>query len=194
MTGIQVSADDQQIYVKQLEFLRDVTKKGARIAWLGPKIIWEAITGEASREGARQAGLQLQPQLTDGPVDEASIRRAVAGIVATKPDGLLLSAATEMFPFRQLIAELAISARLLAFGSNRAYPEAGLLMSYGAEFSVLWRRAAHHVDRILKGARPGDIPIEQPYTIELVINLKTAKTLGIKVPQTLLLRADRVIE
>ena len=194
VTGIQVSADDQQIYVKQAEFLRDVTRKGARIAWLGTQIIWDSIVGEASRNCAKQVGLQLQPHFIGSPFDEAMIRRAFAEIVATKPDGLLQAPSTEVFPFRRLVSELALAARLPGIGAARVYPEEGLLMSYGAEPSVLWRRAAHYVDRILKGTPPGDIPIEQPYTIELVINLKTAKAIGVKVPQTLVLRADRVIE
>jgi putative ABC transport system substrate-binding protein len=95
---------------------------------------------------------------------------------------------------RDRIAELALKGRLPTVFSRRESVEAGGLMSYGAESTAGYRRAAAYVDKILKGARPGDIPIEQPTKIELVVNMKTAKALGITIPQSILVRADRVIE
>jgi putative tryptophan/tyrosine transport system substrate-binding protein len=95
---------------------------------------------------------------------------------------------------RQRIAELAHKHRLPTFFSWREHVEAGGLMSYGPDISDLFRRAATYVDRIFKVAKPADLPVEQPTKVELVINLKTAKALGLTIPQALLLRADQVIE
>ena len=92
------------------------------------------------------------------------------------------------------IAALAIRSRLPAIGTVREQAASGILMSYGANFHHLWRRAATYVDKILKGAKPADLPVEQAEKFELVINLKTAKALGLTIPRSLLLRADQVIE
>jgi putative ABC transport system substrate-binding protein len=96
--------------------------------------------------------------------------------------------------YRREIAELALRKRLPAISAATVFADAGLLMSYGPDLAALFRRAAVFVDKILKGARPGDIPVEQPTRFELVINLKTAKALGVTLPPSLLLRADRVVE
>jgi putative tryptophan/tyrosine transport system substrate-binding protein len=95
---------------------------------------------------------------------------------------------------RRRIAELAVIKRLPTIATVRQWTEAGILMSYGTSFPHLWHRAATYVDKILRGAKPGDLPIEQPTTFELVINLKTAKALGLTIPPSLLARADHVIE
>ncbi len=92
------------------------------------------------------------------------------------------------------LSKLALDSRLPAMYAIRSFAEAGGLMAYGPSFPDNWRRAATYVDKILKGAKPGDLPVEQPSRFELVINLRTAKALGVTIPQSLLLRADRVIE
>jgi putative ABC transport system substrate-binding protein len=92
------------------------------------------------------------------------------------------------------IASLAIEHRLSSIGTVREFAEHGMLAAYGTNFAELWRRSAGYVDRILKGAKPGDLPIEQPRKFDLVINLKTARALGITVPRRVVMRADRVIE
>jgi putative ABC transport system substrate-binding protein len=99
-----------------------------------------------------------------------------------------------MYSLRREIADLSVKLRLPTVYPSREWAEAGGLLSYGADRRQLYRRAAEYVDRILKGAKPGDLPVEQPTKFELVINLKTAKALGLTIPPSLLQRADQVIE
>jgi len=95
---------------------------------------------------------------------------------------------------RQQVADLALKHRLPAIHALKEYAQAGLLMTYGANLANLYRQAASYVDRIVRGAKPGDLPVEQPTKFDLVINLKTARALGLTIPQSLLLRADEVIQ
>ena len=99
-----------------------------------------------------------------------------------------------MMANRKRIADLALKSRLPSMYQNREFVDAGGLMSYGADEADSYRRVAYYVDRILKGAKPADLPVEQPTKFELVINLKTAKTLGITIPPSVLLRADQILE
>ncbi|MBI3030086.1 MAG: hypothetical protein HYY64_11280 [Candidatus Rokubacteria bacterium] len=115
------------------------------------------------------------------------MREARLDAVAIYPDPLFA-------PFRPRIAELAISNRLPSMCGFRPYVEAGCLMSYGPHLPTMWRRAADLVDKIMKGARPADIPVEQPPKLELIVNLKTAKALGLTIPRSVLIRADEVIQ
>jgi len=110
-----------------------------------------------------------------------------------KVEALLVAPQVFFSLHRRKIVELAILARLPAIHELRAFPDAGALMSYGPNYPALFRKAAHHVDRILKGARPADLPVEQPTEYELVINLRTAKALGLMIPPPILARADDVI-
>jgi putative ABC transport system substrate-binding protein len=123
--------------------------------------------------------------LLAGAFDAASSARLEALMVLGSPP---------LFVFQREIAGLATNARLPVISAWRALPEAGGLMSYGTNVAAMFRRAALYVDRILKGANPGNLPIEQATTFELVINAKTAKALGLTLPPSLLARADQVIE
>jgi putative ABC transport system substrate-binding protein len=120
-----------------------------------------------------------------------------AAFVAIKRDGagaVIVVQSSAFFASYQRLSDLALTHRLPSVGGSKEYPEAGGLMSYGADYPDLFQRAAVFVDKILKGAMPADLPIEQPTKYELVINLKTAKALGLEIPPSLLLRADQVIE
>jgi putative ABC transport system substrate-binding protein len=109
-------------------------------------------------------------------------------------DALLIIVDQRIRGFRKIIADAALQIRIPSFAGWSGFVVSGALASYAPDFRELFRRAAHYVDRILKGAKPADLPIEQPTKFELVINLKTAQALGITFPRTVLLRADRVIE
>ena len=194
VTGINISFDTQQLYGKQVQILRDILRPGARIAWVGPKIVWESIVGEAARKGAVSASVTLQPVFVPSPVNRAAIRQAFAEIAGMKIDGVLVSPATELFPFRGMIAELLAVQKLPGLGNGRYWPEAGVVLGYGGDAEENFRRGAHYVDQILKGVDPAVIPIEQPTKVDLVINLETAKALGLTIPQSVLMCADRVIE
>jgi putative ABC transport system substrate-binding protein len=146
---------------------------------------------EAAEVAARPLGMRLQVVEARGPEDFDrafwDMRRECAGALAVL--------ATPVFDaHRQRLADLAARNRLPAVYSFRRYVESGGLMSYGPDLPDLFRRAATYMDKILKGAKPGDLPVEQPTKFELVINRKTAKALGLTIPQSLLQRADQVIE
>jgi putative tryptophan/tyrosine transport system substrate-binding protein len=120
-----------------------------------------------------------------------------AAFVAMKRDGVgavIVVQSAAFFASYRRIADLALTHRLPSGGGSTEYAEAGGLMSYGADYPDLFRRTAVFVDKILKGAKPADLPMEQPTKFELVINLKTARALGLTIPPSLLLRADQVIE
>jgi putative ABC transport system substrate-binding protein len=119
---------------------------------------------------------------------------AFVAMKRARADAVIVLEATAFFPDRQRIADLALMHRLPMTAQAREYAEAGALISYGTDYLDLFRRAAMYVDRILKGAKPADLPVEQPTKFELIINLKTAKALGLTIPPSLLQRADQVIE
>jgi putative ABC transport system substrate-binding protein len=140
---------------------------------------------------ARAAGLQLQLLAASVPSDFdpafGNIAREQTKALAVLGDPLFSANA-------ELIARSALSDRLITVSNNRTMAQAGILLTYGPSLPLLHRRASVYVDKILKGAIPGDLPVEQPTTFELIVNLGTARKLGIAVPPTLLARADEVIE
>ena len=140
---------------------------------------------------ARSLSLQLKRLEVNGAAD---IDEAFAAAVRERVAVVILLASALFQAERHRLVELAAKHRLPTIYENRAFSEAGGLMSYGPDLRDVFRRAATHVDKILKGARPGDIPVEQPTKFEMIINLKTAKALGLTIPPSLLLRADQVIE
>jgi putative ABC transport system substrate-binding protein len=122
------------------------------------------------------------------------IETAFAMMAGESAGAVIVGAAPLFALHRAQIAQLAIKYKMPSIFGNRAYVEAGGLMSYGYKLTENYLRAASYVDKILKGAKPGDLPVEQPTTLELVINLRTARALGLTIPQSILLRADEVIQ
>jgi len=190
LTGTSIMAND--LIGKQFELLREVVPKVSRMALLeNPANPSHAAAISHAKVAARSLGVQLQ--LLEAR-DPQAIDRAFTAMT-TEQAGALVVLPDPIFgdQMRQ-IAELAVQRRLPAIYGVSEYAEHGGLMAYSTNLLDLERRAATFVDKILKGAKPGDLPIEQPTKFELVINLKTAKALGFTIPQSLLLRADKVIE
>jgi putative ABC transport system substrate-binding protein len=176
---------------KRLQLLKEAVPRASRIVYLGPEWAWAADYGQEARNAARLLGLTL----TFLPAQEqAQFLAAFEMMRRQPPDALYAFGSAENFAFRQLIVDFATRERLPALYTYRETVEKGGLMSYGASLIALWQGAARHVDKILRGAKPGDLPIERPTTFELFINLKTAKALGLTITPSLLLRADQVIE
>jgi putative ABC transport system substrate-binding protein len=140
---------------------------------------------------ARSLAVQLQILEVRGPEE---LDNAFAAMTRARAGAVLILADPMLFFLRTRLVDLAAKRRLPAMYGLRQYVDAGGLMSYWAHQADLYRRVGSYVDRILKGAKPGDLPIEQPTRFELVINLKTAKALGLTLPQSLLLRADEIIQ
>jgi putative ABC transport system substrate-binding protein len=146
---------------------------------------------EAADVAARALG--VQPQFVAATRDPEEFARAFSDMTRARAGALAVLPSNRFSREHRRLADLAAKNRLPAVYVSREFVDAGGLMSYGANENDLCRRAATYVDKILKGARPGDLPVEQPAKFELVINLKTAKTLGLTIPQSMLGRADEVI-
>ncbi len=177
---------------KRLELLKEMLPRVSRIALLwSPRLPHHRALLQATEEAARRLGVALQRVEASGRDD---IERAFQAAVKGHAGALLALPAVEFFGIRARIAELGLKHRLPTMTHEPGFAKEGGLVQYGPSVSENWRRAAGYVDKILKGAKPGDLPVEQPTKFELVINLKTAKALGLTIPQSLLLRADQVIE
>jgi putative ABC transport system substrate-binding protein len=148
-------------------------------------------TTKSVEAGARNAGVKTLLLEASTPQE---IENAFAMMAREKAEAVIVGSVTFYTLQQRQIAELALKYRLPSMFGTRGYVEAGGLMSYGTKFTDLYQRSATYVDKILKGAKPGDLPVEQPVTVELVVNLKTAKALGLTIPQSVLLRADEVIQ
>jgi putative ABC transport system substrate-binding protein len=191
ITGISLMAPE--LGAKRLQLLKQMLPRPSRSV----AVMWNpAYKGMGARfretnTVAPTVGVDIRSLEVRDPREMEAAFDAVAKL---RPDGLLLLADPLTMSMRARIVEFAREKRLPAIYETREYVEAGGLMSYGPNLSEQFRRSAYYVDRILKGAKPGDLPIEQPTKIELVINLGTARTLGITVPQSILSTADLVIE
>jgi ABC-type uncharacterized transport system substrate-binding protein len=178
---------------KRLELLKEAVPGLSRVAFLWNPDVRGALLDYRETE-ARARALRLELVSLEVSTDE-DLDRAFATLTGERVQAFIVAAANiVMFARRPAIARFAQSNRLASLYGAQEYVDAGGLMSYGASVSDMFRRSALYVDKILKGAKPGDLPVEQPTKFELVINLKTAKALGLTIPPSLLLRADKVIE
>ena len=190
VTGITTFA--RELAGKRLELLKEAVTKLVRVAVLyDPANSGDIVeVKELLPADARALKLTIQPWEIRA-VDD--FEKVFAALNKQRPDGLYVTGSPLMGANRKRIADFAIKSRLPSV-SNRAYVDAGGLMSYGADLADSYRRVAIYVDKILKGAKPADLPVEQPTKFELVINLKTAKQIGVTIPQAVLYRADKVIK
>jgi putative ABC transport system substrate-binding protein len=176
----------------RLELFKEAVPKLSRVvALLNPANPFTTIAWKATQRAAEALGVKLQPVEARSPDD---LDRALATIKAARPDGLIVLPDRLLLAYRESIVQFMTKNRLPGMFPFRDFAQEGGLMAYGPDYTDMFRRAATYVDKILKGAKPGDLPIEQPSKFELVINLKTAKALGLTIPQTVLLQATQVIE
>jgi putative tryptophan/tyrosine transport system substrate-binding protein len=189
VTGISGMSE---ISGKRLALLNELAPRLTRVAVIrNSSIPTHATFWKETEVAARKLGVSLHPMEVRGPEDFES---TFASAMQAKPEALLVLDDPLTVRYRHQIVRLAAKHRLVAMYGSREFTDEGGLISYGASQSDLFRRAANFVDKILKGAKPADLPVEQATTFELVINLKTAEALGLTIPSTLLARADEVIE
>jgi putative tryptophan/tyrosine transport system substrate-binding protein len=190
VTGTSIMSPD--IAGKRLELLKELLPRISRVA-----ILWNAanpVAANVFREtesAARMMGIEVQSLEVRRPEDFDSVFEAAR---QQRPDALITVEDPLTVNYRNKIVDFAATNRLPAIHGFREFVEVGGLMSYGASLLHLFRQSAIYVDKILRGAKPADLPVEQPTTFELVINLKTANDLGLTIPPSLMVRADEVIE
>ena len=173
---------------KRLALLKELIPGAALVAVVREPTSpsWQVAEAAARERGWKLLSLEIR--------DAGEIENAFRAATDARAGALLMTAGGLLFPHRQQVAKQAAKSRLPTMYQHRQYVEAGGLISYSTNVNDIWRRAAVYVDKILKGAKPADLPVEQPTKFELVINLKSAKALGLTIPQSLLLRADEVIQ
>ncbi len=189
ITGSSLTAGPE-FSAKQLEILNEVVPKLSRVAILRQTGRSGAYTA-AFESAARKLGLTILFTDVRTPND---IEGAFATLTRSRPGALLVLGGSITYASRQQIADLAVQHRLPGIALLREYAEAGLLLTYGPDIVAQYRGAATYIDKIFKGARPGDLPVQEPTQFELVVNTRTARALGLKIPPSMLVRADQVIE
>ena len=195
ITGSQLLNDD--LIPKRLELLRALVPNLSKVALLREDVttsvlpLMPAQYGEQVAIAARGLGIEVHTFIVRRAEDLAA---AFLGMKKDHDQGVVVMSPAFMFVHRRAVLDLAAAHRIPAIYELRVFVEPGGLMSYGVNTSEMQQRAAGYVDKILKGAKPADLPVEQPTKFELVINLKTAKALGLTIPQSVLVRADEIIE
>ena len=191
VTGFAQDTGDE-IFGKRLELLRETLPDLSRVGiLLNPDFAPNRSRLTSMSEAAQPLGLTLVPAEAQG-LD--ALERAFATMMTERTQAFLVPGDAVLFGHRGQIAAMAVRNRLPGISGAKEFAEAGLLLHYGVDFQDQYRRTSFFVDKIFKGARPSDVPVEQPTKFELVVNLKTAKALGIGVPASILARADAVIE
>jgi len=190
ITGLAGSSDDSS--PKQLELLTTIVPNVSRIGLLGnPDTETYSSVLKRAQDAAQKVGLSIVPMEARNPQE---IEKVFAAFAEERMPAVMVASDAIFFGQRQRIAELALNNRLPTMFSLREYAETGGLMSYGENIADFFRRSAFYVDKIFKGAKPGELPIEQPTRFNLVINRKTADALGVAIPPQLYIFADEVIE
>jgi putative ABC transport system substrate-binding protein len=193
-TGVSVDAD-LSIHGKRIALLREIIPTMSKLGCLALRLAWNGpISGPAIRAAAETAGLPLAVSLVDFGASEADYRAAIESFSRDGANAVMVVDSPEVDQNSTLIAKLVGDAKLPAIFTHPDPVEAGGLMAYSFDLIELYKRAANTIDAILRGAKPGDIPIYQVTRFELSINLKTAKQLGLSVPPVLLASADKVID
>jgi putative ABC transport system substrate-binding protein len=186
------ATQNEQMPGKWMELMKEILPRVSRVA-----VVWQptydgGVQLEASEAAARSLGLHLQSLKVEGPDD---LMTAFSQMQKNRAEALIVSSSALFYVHRARLVELAAKHRLpTIYYQSEFVVGSGGLMSYGTDFHDLFRRSANYVDKILRGAKPSDLPVQQPTKFELVINRRTAKALGLTIPQSLLLRADQVIE
>lgn len=181
-----------ELGTKRFELLKEVAPKVSRVGILwDPSNPGEEHLAKIAEPLARPLGLTLLPIGVRSPSD---FDKAFAALTRQRADALVVVGNPRNVELRHRIVSFAVTNRLPTVFGERASVEAGGLMSYGTDYADLFRRAATYIDKILKGVEPADLPVEQPTKFELLINMRVAKTLGLTIPASLLLRADQIIE
>ena len=188
ITGFSVMSNETG--AKILELLRSVVPKLSRVAMLTPSMTYGAIT-KGVQAAAQKVGVRT---LVAEASTSQEIENAFSMIVREHADAVIVGSPSTFAQQQQQIAELALKHRMPSMFQDRVYVAAGGFMSYGQKFTDNYERSATYVHKILQGAKPGDLPVEQPVSFELVVNLKTAKALGLTIPPSILTRADEVIQ
>ena len=190
VTGV-ISISDE-LAVKLIELLKTLVPRATRVGILVDATNPPSLNvAKGIQKGAESLAMTTVTQAVRNPTEYEA---AFDELRRERSDALVIVGSPVFFTVRARLAEIALKYRLPSIIGAREYVDAGCLASYGTDYPDLFRRAAEFADRILKGAKPGDLPVEQPTRFELVINLKTAKLLGLTIPQSLLLRADEVIQ
>jgi putative ABC transport system substrate-binding protein len=185
-------APGPEIFGKQLQILKETVPKTSRLAFLrNPADAAWTIQEREVQAAARSLGMHVQNVDARGP---EQLDGAFAAMAQARADALLVSGSSTFLAHRSKIAELAIKSRLPTMENFREMVEAGGLMAYAVNMADFVGRSAVYVDKLFKGAKPADLPIEQPTKFELVVNLKTAKALGLSIPQSVLQRANEVLQ
>jgi len=191
ITGLSTVAGPE-IYGKKLALLKEAIPSLSHVAFLSnPNNSFSAVAEKGTKEAEGVLGITLHTVEAPNP---DQLERAIAEAAGVRAGAMLVVQDAMFFTHRERLADLAIRNRLPTMHGNLEHVEAGGLMAYTSNRLYLFRRAAAYVDRILKGASPADLPVEQPTKFELAINLKTARALGLEIPPALLARADEVIE
>ena len=193
ITGVSTDAG-VELMAKYLQMVLETVPIATKVGFLASHVVWDQAPTRTLSEIAGQAGILLLGPPLASPINEGEYRRVLLAMAPEHAGAVIVAGQTENFGYRREIVGLAEETHLPMVYPYREFVEVGGLMSYGTDIPDAFRRLAGYVDHILKGARPGDLPFYQATKLELVLNMKTAKALGLTFPPSLLVRADEVIE